>query len=359
MPTAPAPEPRTDRAQRHPLTLDPKNMLGAVRDLPTQVERGWERARRLVLPTTHGRPRGIVLAGMGGSAIAGDLTAALVAPAMPVPIAVVRDYRLPGWVGEGSLVVCSSFSGETEETLAAWEDAGRRGAQRVAICSGGRLMAEARSFGAPVVPLPGGGQPRAAFGHSLTSVLGVLHATGLVDDPSDFLRKAVTMMRVLVATSGEGEDPALSPSALAARLEGRIPVLLVSESMAPVARRWKAQLNENAKTFAAMETVPEAGHNAIEGFGFPRDAIARCHVLALKGDSLPARHAAPLEATARLLEEAGVPHTEIRAPGGGRLAESLWLVQFGDLLSVFLAYRNGIDPTAIPRIGQLKAALAP
>lgn len=348
------------RARRpaHPLTLDPQNMLGAVRDLPSQIAAGWDRARRLVLPPSHRQPTGVVIAGMGGSAIAGDLVGAIASRRLPVPLAVVRDYAPPAWVGQGTLFIGSSFSGDTEETLAAWEDAGERGARRVAITSGGALLERARAEGTPLVPLPGGGQPRAALGHSLTRILGVLRAADLVDDPGPALATATTFMRALVASAGEGSDPEVSPSALADRLVGRVPVVWAAEDLAPVARRWCSQLNENAKAFAVDGSIPEVGHNAIEGFGSPEGVVDRLHVILLAGATAEPRMAHRLAAMSRVLDGRGIAQTTLRPPGGGRLAEALWLVQFGDLVSVYLAYRCGVDPSAIPAIRELKARLA-
>lgn len=354
------PQPIPDGRGRHPvhpLTLDPQDMLGAVRELPSQIASGWERARRIALPATHRRPSGVVIAGMGGSAIAGDLVAAIAARRLPVPLVVVRDFALPAWVGPDTLFIGSSFSGDTEETLAAWDDAGARGARRVAIASGGALLDRARADGAPLVPLPSRGQPRAALGHSLTRVLGVLWAADLVDDPGPSLATAATLMRALVASAGEGSDPAVSPSALATRLVDRFPVLWATEDMAPVARRWRGQFNENAKTFAVDGSLPEVGHNTIEGLAAPA-AVERLHVVLLSGASADARLERRLEATAQVLADRGIAHTAVRAPGGGRLAEALWLVQFGDLASVYLAYRYGVDPSSIRTIERFKADLA-
>jgi len=350
----------TRRAQRpvHPLTIDPQNMLGAVRELPTQLSTGWERARRFRLPDAYRHPKGVAIVGMGGSAIAADLIGAIASRRLTVPLVVVRDYALPAWVGPETLVIGSSFSGNTEETLAAWDAARARGALRLAITSGGALLERARAEGTPIVPLPGRGQPRAALGHSVTRILGVLWAAGLVDDPGPSLATATTLMRALVASAGEGTDPAVSPSALAERLVGRIPLIWASDDMAPVAGRWRAQLNENAKVFAASASIPEASHNAIEGFGAPAEALALLYVIVLTGDAVDERIERRIAAMVGLLDRAGIARTVLRAPGGGRLAESLWLVQYGDLVSVYLAYRYGIDPSAIPAIERLKADLA-
>jgi glucose/mannose-6-phosphate isomerase len=331
-------------------------MLDAVMNLPHQLEGAWARAATLELPGTHLSLDAVVLAGMGGSAIGGDLAASLMADQLASPMVVVRDYRLPSWVGARTLLVASSFSGNTEETLSAYRHGARAGARCVIVSSGGQLTELARSAGDPVVALPGGGQPRAALGNSLANILGVLKAAGLIADPSQPIAEAVACMREAVAdyAAGAKNDPA---SALAKQLHERIPLIYVPQDLDPVGRRWKAQLNENSKMTAAWDTLPELNHNSVVGFGSPaltRDAL---HVVFLNGPGTPERMQRRTQITADLLDDAGISHTMVRAPAGSRLAEAMWLVQVGDLVSVDLALRLGVDPTPVSTIDRLKAAL--
>lgn len=335
---------------------DPSGMLDAVMNLPDQLESAWARAAGLELPGTHLSLDAVVIAGMGGSAIGGDLAASLMADQLAAPMVVVRDYHLPSWVGERTLLIASSFSGNTEETLAAYVHGARAGAKRVVVSSGGQLTELARSAGDPVVTLPGGGQPRAALGNSLASVLGVLKAAGLIPDPSQAVADAVASMRVAVAdyAAAAENDPA---SALAESLQGRIPFIYVPQDLDPVGRRWKAQLNENSKITAAWDTLPELDHNSVVGYEGPaltRDAL---HVVFLDGPGTPDRTQRRMQITADLLDDAGIPCTMVRARAGSRLAEAMSLVQIGDLLSVDLALRLGVDPTPVSAIDRLKAAL--
>lgn len=337
--------------------FDPGDMLGAVAGLPDQLEGGWERYRDLELPSGLHRPRAVVLVGMGGSAIAGDLVAHLWSGALRAPMVVRRSYSLPNWVDGDTLVVASSFSGNTEETLAAFSTAASRGARLAVITSGGELASRATELGATLVKLPPGGQPRAALGASLAAVLAIVRSAGLVPNPEEAIRGAAEAMRGLVAEAGPDTDGG-DPSGLAAELEGRLPLIYVPDDLAPVGRRWKTQLNENAEVVAVWEPLPELCHNTVVGFGKPEQMRDSAHVVFLTGPGTEERLARRIDVTARMLEGAGLSHATVRAPKLLRQAEALWLVQFGDLTSVYLAYRHGVDPTAVEAIDRLKAQLA-
>jgi glucose/mannose-6-phosphate isomerase len=329
---------------------DPHNMLGAVRGLPGQLGDAWAAHRGLTLPATHRGPRVVVAAGMGGSAIGADLAAGLLAARLRAPVVVVRDCVLPAWVGPDTLVVATSHSGNTDETLAAFAAAGAAGARRVAITTGGTLAETARMNDIPLVTMPPGGQPRAAVGSSLAAMLAVLAAASVLPDPSADVAAAMTAMRDQVASEA-------AAARLVEALAGRLVLVWAPEGMAAVARRWKGQLNENAKVMASWDTLPELNHNTVEGL---RDLAGhnrqRCVVL-LSGADAEEPHARRVELTAAVLAGRGVRHEVIHAPTGPRLAQGLALVQLGDLASVLLAFHYGVDPTAVPELARLKAAL--
>ncbi len=375
-----------------PLPWDEEDMLGAVHGLPDQLADAWARYRDLRLPPEFSTPRSVVIAGMGGSAIGGDIAAAGLADALPAPVVVVRDYRLPSWVGPDSLFIASSFSGNTEETLAAWAEAGRRGADRVALTTGGALAERARASEAPVVRLIPGGAPRAAFGQSLAGVLAVLSAAGLAGGIGGRLALATTAMRAL-ATADALEDPeaeaatetnahhrsesdnradtgatavpplhAPLPTELARWLRDQLVQIITPEALSSVGRRWKAQLNENAKQSAVWDCLPELNHNSVVGYGRPTAIADIARTVFLTGPSTHPRIVRRMGLTAELLDQAAWAHATIAAPedvaAGGLLAEALWLVQYGDLLSVHLARAHAVDPTPIPSLIALKARLA-
>jgi glucose/mannose-6-phosphate isomerase len=276
---------------------------------------------------------------------------------LKVPMFVARDYDLPSWVGERALVIGSSFSGNTEETLSAFAAAAAQGARRVAVSSGGKITAAAEDAGDPVVPLPPGGQPRAALGDSLASVLGVLHAARLIEDPSDAIADAAAHMRGAVQAYGSAGEQDTS-TAIAQSLVARIAMVYVPQDLDPVGRRWKAQLNENAKVTAAWDTLPELNHNAIVGYEGPPAITGDMQVIILDGPRTHERTRRRVEITRGLLADAGIPHTVVTAPGcGSRFGEAMWMVQVGDLASVHLALARAVDPSPVAVIERLKAAL--
>lgn len=332
--------------------LDAEGMGELIAGFPGQVREAAELAASIRLPGYRELPRGVAVVGMGGSAIAADLAAGL---PRQVPLLTVRGYALPPFVDQSYLVIASSHSGDTEETLAAFAEAGQRGCARVAITTGGRLAEQAGDAGLPLVTYSYAGPPRAALGLSLLLLLGTLERAGL--------RPAVDLAPVLAAVeevasrcrpeSPSGSNPAKQ---LAGELPGRIPITYGAQHLAAVARRWKGQFNENAKSFSAWEELPEADHNAVVGYEHPRRAPVS--LILLESQEYHPRVALRLAATAELAAERGHPVHRGRAQGRGPLTEMLSLVHLGDWVSYYLALLNGVDPTPIPAIERLKAALA-
>jgi glucose/mannose-6-phosphate isomerase len=293
---------------------------------------------------------GLLVCGMGGSAIGGDLAVAAFGERLVRPMATVRGYALPSWAGDRWAVLCSSYSGETEETLACFEQAEGAGARIVVASIGGALVERARRAGTPVVGLPGILQPRAAVAYMLVVAAEVAAATGV--GPS--LRAEIE------AAAGALEDrrDGLRSRAeeLAGALEGTLPIVYGAELTAPVARRWKTQLNENAKAAAFFGALPEADHNEICGWrGVP--AEARLTVLMLEDADQRDRLRRRFRLTAKEIEEAGHDVLVVESDAGSRLERMLELVMLGDLVSLRLAEARGVDPLAIEAIERLKDAL--
>lgn len=333
---------------------DPQDMLGTARRLPDQLADAWANLGGLDLPSGGERPAAVVVAGMGGSAIAADLAAGLLTEKLLAPVVVWRNYGLPGWVTPATLVVVASHSGETEEALAAFAAAQAGGTPCVAITSGGRLRILATEAGVPVVPLPAGGQPRAGLGNALAALLAVLRCAAVIPDPAEEVAAAVALMRSAVAADGP-HGPA---TAWADAVANRCALVCAPEGMAGVARRWKTQLNENAKVMAAWDTLPEMHHNTLVGLRDLSGLGEMLYVVLLAADALPAPLHRRVAYTQTFLRDLGVGHMLLNAPPGPSLAQGLWLVQQGDLLSVRLALRLGVDPTPVPELARLKAILA-
>jgi glucose/mannose-6-phosphate isomerase len=335
--------------------LDHEGMLGHAAALPQQCREAWAATQRLALPGDYRTANKVVIAGMGGSAIGGDLAAAVAAGTSFMPVLVHRDYELPAHVDAGTLLIASSYSGNTEETLAAFHAARERGCRLAAVTTGGELMRLAREWDAPLVSFDYESQPRAALGYPFMSVLGILRALEVLDDPTADLEEALAALEdrkgLFAPESPLGQNPAKQ---LASRLSGRVPIVIASGALAPVARRWKTQFNENSKSWAYFEVLPEMDHNALSGIHFPPEAAGRFRVILLQQASLHPRNALRLDLTQEILEGQGIGCERVLVPGGSELAQILSAVQLGDFASTYLALLYGADPTAIEDIVGLK-----
>lgn len=339
--------------------VDSDGMLARLLDLPRQMRAAWTLGQSLSLPSSLAGANNVVICGMGGSAIGGDLTRALAEPDATVPIAVVRDYHLPRYVGPGTLVVASSFSGSTEETLSACEQAVRVGARVVAITTGGTLAERARSADFPLIQFSFDGQPREAIGYSMLLMVGALVRLGYIADCTTQVEAGAALVERLGAEIGP-EVPTQSNRAkrLAQRLFGRIPVVYGGGLMAEVARRWKSQINENAKQWAFFEHLPELNHNAVLGYQFPTDVANRVFVVLLTSSLSHPRTIAREWATSELLGRWGVTAEMIAAEGSSPMEHLYSATYFGDFVSYYLALVNDVDPSNTDTIRFLKARLA-
>ena len=339
---------------------DPSGMLRHILGFPQQLADAWETVADLRLPDEYRAPRAVLLLGMGGSAIGGDLAKDLIADTCSTRVHVHRDYHLPAWVDRHTLVIASSYSGNTEETLGGAAAALDRGAPVVGITSGGRLADRLRAAGRPVVMIRYRSQPRAALGHSLVPVLGILRAAGLIADPSASIAAARDSLARLVERN-RPEVPARSNRAKqsAQSLFDRIAVIYGAGLLANVARRWKCQINENSKAWAFFEEFPELNHNAVLGYRFPA-AAERLHVVLLDSTLVPERIRRCSQVTQQLLDRAGVPFTIVAAGGEEPepLTQMLSTVLLGDFVSYYLALLYQVDPTPVDAIDFLKAELA-
>lgn len=334
-------------------------MLAHLEGLPAQLEAAWRLVSGFEAPAALRDLDNIVVAGMGGSAIGADLVRGLCADQLRAPFMVWRDYGLPAFVGPRTLVIASSNSGGTEETLSAVERALAVGAPVVGLTTGGRLAARLAGAGQPLIRFDYQGQPRAAVGYSMLLVLGVLSRLGYVAEQTAAIRAGIAAVREAAAHFG----PTISSDSndakkLAEALQDRATIIYGAGFLAPVARRWKGQWNENAKRWAFFEELPELNHNAVVGYEFPVDAANLLHIVILCSDLLPPRMGLRCAATAELLDRQHVPHTSVRAWGDGALAHVLSTVTYGDWTSYYLALLDGVDPTGIAAIDYLKARLA-
>jgi glucose/mannose-6-phosphate isomerase len=340
-----------------PLALDTLDMWSATAGLPEQVEAAVSAVRGLTDLPRHERVENVVVLGMGGSGIAGDVLVAAAAPFMPVPVTVVKGYEPPDFVGPGSLVFAMSFSGDTEETVEAAAGAYEAGASLVVVAGGGALVSLAGEWNVPVVPVPAGiPQPRAALGALAIPPLMLLEEIGLFPGASQWVDQAVDQLRSrrdeLVRPGSRAED-------LARRIGRTIPLIHSSGALgAAAALRWKAQINENAKCPAFFNVYPELCHNEVAGWGQHGDATRQLITLVnLRHDAEHPQVSRRFDLVVDVLSEVVAEVIEVRAAGEGDLAQLLDLALIGDFVSLHLADNEGIDPGPIPVLDEIKQQL--
>jgi glucose/mannose-6-phosphate isomerase len=318
-------------------------MIDQARAFGAQLREGLLAARGQVADARP--PRSVVLCGLGGSAAGGRIAVALLEPRLTVPVVVAADAALPGWVDADTLVVVTSYSGETQESLAWFDAAAQRGARRVAIASGGTLIRVAAAAGVPAIVVRGGFAPRGALGLLLAALFVVLDETGVAPGAIGLLEPAARAADLAHATR---RDEAV---AAAGRLAGRTVVLYGSGPRAAVAVRLKNQLNENAKAAAFAGAIPEIAHNEVLGWHHVARLALPFRAVVLRDPADPE----PLTgAITRLLAADAGGAEEWTGTGASELERAFSLLAFGDMVSLDLAAVEGIDPDDIARLTGLK-----
>lgn len=300
---------------------------------------------------------GLILAGMGGSAAGGRLAIGALGSRLTRPMVVVDRYALPGWAGASTLVFASSYSGETEETLAAYDDAVARGAPRLVATTGGSLGERARAQGVPVIPIPGGFQPRAAIGYALVGALEAAALAGAAPSLRAEIEAAADLAESLAAEWGPDAGPASEAKRIAVALHGTVPVIAGAELAAAAAYRWKCQFNENAALPAFSSALPEADHNEVVGWEAARE-LGRFSYVSLEDPAAHPRNALRAELTAEIASAGATPVLRVTARGESPIERLVSLILLGDLVTIYAAVLRDVDPVDIPAIDGLKTALA-
>ncbi len=323
-------------------------MIDDVLGIPDQLRDALWRVEGARLETAESA--GLLLCGMGGSAIGGDLAAAALGERLTKPMATVRGYELPSWATTEWTVVCCSYSGNTEETLACFAAAEALGTRRIVVSTGGALVDQAREAGVPVVGLPGIFQPRAAVAYMFVAAVEAAALAGVaprihteIDTAAAFLAEQADGLRARAAE-------------LAAELASSIPVFYGADLTAPVARRWKTQVNENVKLASFFAELPEADHNEICGWNDVAAGAGLAAVFLEDSDQHP-RERRRIELTAESVSESATA-IRVETVGETRVERLLWATMLGDLLSLELAERRGVDPLPVEAIERFKERMA-
>lgn len=334
--------------------VDPTRQHADILDLPEHLRDALWRVESANL-APQDSPGGLVIAGMGGSAIGGALARAALGDRASRPIALARDYALPPWTTPDVTVLCCSYSGETEETLAGYEAAGAVGARRIVCTTGGQLAAAARGDGVPVIPLPGGYQPRATVGYSLVVALEVAALAGVAEPLHTEIDVAAAHAEQLVQSWGPDAGDDSLAKRLARSLHETTPQIIGAGLTTSIAYRWKTQLNENAKIPAFASELPEFDHNEIVGF---EGAGGRFSAVLLDDSDLHPRVRTRFGLTQELIEAHAGFTARVQTVGETRVERLVSLVLLGDLVSLYVAILRGADPGRIDSLQQVKAALA-
>lgn len=335
--------------------LDTQDMLAEIDGLPEQLQAAWDLGQELSLPEWKDIQY-VLVAGMGGSAIGADLLAAYVAPSCTVPVISHRNYDLPAWAkGPETLVIASSHSGNTEETLSAFESAVEKGCRVLAVTTDGKLAEKADQSGIATWRFEHQGQPRAAVGFSFGLLLAAVYQLGLIPEPENELRSAIAAMNaqrdILQAGTPVVENPA---KRMAGQMYGRWVAVLGADVLEPVARRWKGQISEIAKAWGQFEFLPEANHNTLAGLYNPEEVLQKTFVLFLRAPSYHPGNQLRTELTKKAFMLEGLNTDFIDAQGENPLAHLWTALHFGDYTAYYLAMAYGVDPTPVEAIEGFK-----
>lgn len=334
-------------------------MLACLHEMPKLCQRAWRMAMNFHLPEDYRKINKVVISGMGGSAIGGELVSSLVATEARIPIFISRDYGLPAFVDAETLFIASSYSGMTEETLSAFEQSLNTKAKKLAITTGGKLKAMAEERKVPVFSFDYKAQPRAALAFGFLPILGFVQKLGFLSDKSSDVAETVRVLEEMAQKIEENAPSSRNPAKqLAEKLYGCLIAVYGAGLVSAVANRWKTQLNENSKNWAFHEVFPELNHNAIVGYQFPAELAGKAAVVLLRSSYLSKRIQLRYEVTCELLGKAKVDYQIVAGEGKSALSQMMSLVLFGDYVSYYLAILNKIDPTPVKNIAYLKEQLA-
>jgi glucose/mannose-6-phosphate isomerase len=333
-------------------SLDPSDILGQLTAFPDQLE--WSRGK--AAPMMAGA-RNAVICGVGGSAIAGDVLIDLLAPTAPVPLAVSRDVVLPGYADRDTLVIVTSYSGNTAESLEQYDDALRRGCRIAVITSGGRLAELAEKNSHPMVRLLPGNQPRASLGYLLGALSLMMQKAGFGKVHDDLLASIPGLRSFMKTISPDVPSARNQAKRIAMAMRGCVPAIYAPRHVRSVALRWQGQVNENAKMVAFSGEIPEMDHNQLVGW-LEGGAGGQCRPVVLMSAGMRPTVRRMAEVTLQMLNERGLDPVLVSLPGEDALSNVLHGIALGDMASYYLAVLKGVDPAPVAPIKEFKARIS-
>lgn len=352
----------------HMKKIDRSNMLGICTKTHEHCRDAIQRAKRVEIPKEikisknitirYKKPKNIIIAGMGGSAIGGEILKDWLQNRLPTPIQVCREYRLPAYADRDTLVFAVSYSGNTEETLSAFLDAVKRGCMILAVTSGGRMLSFTGKMGIPHVTIPGGMAPRAAIAYLFFPLPILMEKMGVLQNINEELEEAIEILEELSRETAPQVAAENNPSKkLALELNGTVPVVYGFRQYSAIAHRLKAQFNENTKIPCKQDVFPELNHNEVVGWDAPETLTKQFTVVLIRDRDEPPEIKHRIEATKLLALKKTKKILEIHARGKHPLAKMLSAMYIGDFTSIYLAILQGTDPTPVETIAKIKKEL--
>jgi len=348
-------------------SVDKSDALGILLRLPESCTDAVERARRLDLPSAvriergreirYGRPKKIIVVGMGGSAIGGDLLRGWLTGDVAIPVEVCREYRIPAYADETTLVFAVSYSGNTEETVSAFLESVERGCMIVSITSGGLLERYSSSLGIPLIRLPQGMPPRYAIPYLFFPLAVVSERLGVVRGEEERDEVVSVLERVREEIRPEIPTAENISKKIARSLRGKVPAIYGFGAYAPVALRIKTQFNENSKVMSTYDRFPELNHNEIVGWEAPSKVTKLFSVVLIRDEAEPPPIKTRIEVTKGLIRAKAASIEEIWCRGKTTLEKMFSAIYIGDFSSFYLAVLNKVDPTPVTVIDRMKAEL--
>ena len=337
---------------------DLEKMINHLNGFPELCREAWRKAMLIKLPESYADVERVMILGMGGSAIGGDLISRLILNEAKIPMTVNRNYDLPAYVDNRTFIIACSYSGYTEETISALGQALNIGARCMVISTGGKLQEIAEERNLPLFTFDYDAQPRATLPFSFMAVFCTLQRLGIIGDKSADIAETIKILQQLTEQM-DITVPVEKNQAkqMAQKLYDKFIFIYGAEITSEIAYRWKTQFNENSKNWAANESFSELNHNTIVGYQFPAEFAEDAWVILLRSKLISEPILARYDATCRVFAEYNIKYSIVDIDGESALAQMLSLVLLGDYISYYLAILNGVDPTPIETIDKLKHEL--
>lgn len=334
--------------------IDKSDMLGHLMKTPDYCQDAVNRAKQVKVPEKV-KSKNIIIAGMGGSAVGGEILQEWLREELPIPVEVCKDYVLPAYANEDTLFFANSYSGNTEETLSAFVEAIRRRCTTITITSGGHLLSFSKKLQVPHLTIPTGLPPRVAIPYLFFSVPVLMERVGLLTSVEENLKEAIQVIKK-VGEENSPQTPTENNMAkkLALELVGTIPIIYGFRQYQAIARRLKTQFNENSKVPSKHDVFPELNHNETVGWEAPEALTKNYSVILIRDPYEPPEIRHRIEATKSLALYKAKKVLEIHASGEGKLAKMFSVLRVGDFASVYLAILQNVDPTPVKIIDRIK-----